>query len=88
MSGGYQPIIDAEETMGNKVQSDFLFAQPSLVSGVARVFDLWGQYDDYNRSETTHEADAKAIAADWLIVGQDMSDAIQHHDDESELQVA
>ncbi len=74
--------------MGNKVKSDFLFAQPSLASGAARVFDLWGQFDDYNRSETTLEADARAIASDWLIVGQDISDAMERHDDESELQVA
>jgi hypothetical protein len=72
--------------MGNKVKSDFLFAQPSLASGVARVFDLWGQFDDYNRSETTVEADAKAIASDWLVVGQDLSDAMEQ--DESKLQVA
>ena len=74
--------------MGNKVESDFLFAQPSLASGAARVFDLFGQFDEYNRSETPLEADAKAIAADWLIVGQDLSDAIEYDDDESELQVA
>jgi hypothetical protein len=72
--------------MGNKVKSDFLFAQPSLASGVARVFDLWGQFDDYNRSETTVEADAKAIASDWLVVGQDLSDAMEQ--DESKLQIA
>lgn len=61
--------------MNRKVQSDFLFAQPGSLSGVARAMDLWGQFDDYNRSETPEEADAKAIAADWLVVGQDISDA-------------
>ncbi|MGA2250799.1 hypothetical protein [Terracidiphilus sp.] len=50
--------------MESQVKSDFLFAQPSFVSGAARVFDMFGQFDDYNRSETTEEADAKAIAAD------------------------
>jgi hypothetical protein len=74
--------------MGNEVKSDFLFAQPSLASGAARVLDLWGQFDEYNRSETTLEADARAIAADWLIVGQDLADAIEHHEDQDELQVA
>ena len=74
--------------MGHKVKSDFLFAQPSLASGAARVFDLFGHFDEYDQSETPLEADAKAIAADWLIVGQDLSDAIEHHEDESELQVA
>jgi len=68
--------------MGNKVKSDFLFAQPSFASGAARVFDLFGQFDEYNISDTTAEADAKAIAADWIVVGQDMSDAIEQSDSE------
>ena len=72
--------------MGNKVKSDFLFAQPSFASGVARVFDLFGQFDEYNRSETPEEADAKAIAADWLVVGQDIADSIEQN--ESETQAA
>lgn len=74
--------------MGNKVKSDFLFAQPSLSSGAARVFDLFGQFDEYNESATPLEADAKAIAADWLIVGQDIADVIEHDEESSELQVA
>ena len=74
--------------MNRKVQSDFLFAQPSFASGAARVLDLWGQFDDYNRSETRLDADARAIASDWLIVGQDLSDAIEQHEDESDLQAA
>jgi len=72
--------------MGNKVNSDFLFAQPSFASGAARVFDLFGQFDEYNRSETPEEADAKAIASDWIVVGQDLADAIEQS--ESEMQAA
>jgi hypothetical protein len=72
--------------MGKKVKTDFLFAQPSFASGAARVFDLWGVFDDYNISETTMEADERAIAADWLIVGQDISDAMEQN--ETELKVA
>jgi hypothetical protein len=74
--------------MNRKIQSDFLFAQPSYASGAARLVDLWGQFDDYNRSDSPAEADANAIAADWLIVGQDLSDAIAFNDDASELRVA
>ena len=62
--------------MEKKVKSDFLFAQPSFASGAARALDLWGVLDDYNISSTTLEADEKAIAADWIIVGQDLSDAM------------
>jgi hypothetical protein len=68
--------------MVKKVQSDFLFAQPSFGSGAARVFDLWGQFDEYNRSDTPVEADAKAIASDWLVVGQDIYEAIEHYESE------
>lgn len=72
--------------MGNKVKSDFLFAQPSFASGAARVFDLFGQFDEYNRSETPEEADAKAIASDWMVIGQDLANAIEQN--ESEVQAA
>ncbi|HTW62871.1 MAG TPA: hypothetical protein VMD55_13775 [Terracidiphilus sp.] len=72
--------------MVKKVKSDFLFAQPSLASGAARAFDLWGRLDEYNRSNTPFEADSKAIAADWFVIGQDIYDAIEYH--ESECKVA
>jgi hypothetical protein len=68
--------------MMKNIKSDFLFAQPSFASGAARVLDLWGELDDYNRSETSLEADAKAIAADWFIIGQDIYDAIEQHESE------
>lgn len=72
--------------MGNKVKSDFLFAQPSFASGAARVFDLFGQFDEYNKSETPGEADAKAIASDWIVIGQDLADAIEQN--KSEMKAA
>ena len=53
------------------------------MSGAARVFDLWAQFDEYNRSESPFEADAKALAADWLLVGQDIYDVIEQHESES-----
>jgi hypothetical protein len=73
--------------MGIRVKSGFLFADPSFMSGAARVFDLWAQFDDYNRSDTPAEADAKAIAADWLVVGQDISDAAETCVAETESEV-
>jgi hypothetical protein len=65
-----------------KVKTDFLFAQPSFMAGAARVLDLWATFDDYNRSETPAEADAKALAADWLVAGQDIRDAINQFESE------
>lgn len=50
--------------------ADFLFAQPSAISGAARSFDLWGQYDHYNVSRSGRQADARALYNDWRAVGQ------------------
>jgi len=68
--------------MNQKVRTDFLFAQPSFASGAVRILDLWGVFDDYNRSASPQEADGKAIAADWLVVGQEIHDALKREDDE------
>jgi hypothetical protein len=62
--------------MVNRLQSGFLVADPSLVSGAARLLDWWGLYDAYNVSRNGQEADAKAMFADWRIVGQDLADAM------------
>jgi hypothetical protein len=62
--------------MDYKVQTGFLFARPSFTAGAASTLDLWGQFAAYNRSETSAEADANAIFADWAVVGQDISDAM------------
>ena len=71
--------------MGKQVKSDFLFAQPSFASGAARILALWGQLDDYNISATTLEADEKAIAADWLVVGQDLANVKEQFESEQKV---
>jgi len=68
--------------MGSKVKSDFLVAHPSLSSGAARLFDFYGLYDEYNISQTEAQADAMAAFSDWLIVGQDIREAIKQHEPE------
>ena len=62
--------------MGRKLKSDFLVAQPSLQSGVARLFDFYGLYDGYNRSPNEAQADAMALLSDWMIVGEDIDSAM------------
>jgi len=62
--------------MHSRVTSDFLVAQPSFVSGVARLLDWYGFYDAYNTSRTAGEADYRALLSDWCIVGQDIQDAM------------
>ncbi len=58
------------------MRPDFLFASPSWLSGAARGFDLAGLYDEYNESATGDEADAKALFADWRVVGQSLLNAV------------
>jgi len=57
--------------------SDFLFAHPSVWSGVARLMDLGGVFDEYNTSPTPEVADAQAMRADWLSVGDDLRAAME-----------
>ncbi len=53
-------------------RTDFLFATPSFSSGLARTLDLYGTFDEYNTSDSEAEADERAIASDWFVVGSDL----------------
>jgi len=68
----------------NRLRSDFLFAQPSYLSGAARILDIFGVFDSYNERPNPEEADAQAMYADWRITGQDIIDAVAAFDAEVE----
>lgn len=63
--------------MGKRAYSDFLAAQPSMLSGASRLLDWYGQFDEYNVSRTEMEADEKAQYSDWAMVGEDLSTAME-----------
>jgi len=64
--------------MSNKAsKTDFLFAQPSFLSGFARSLDICGTFDAYNRSADESSADLRAISSDWQVLGRDMKEAIK-----------
>jgi hypothetical protein len=54
----------------------FLFADPSLLYGVARMFDFEGTFTNYNYSRNRPEADARALYYDWHTVGQTLDEAM------------
>jgi len=58
-----------EHTM---ICTDFLFAMPSFVGGMASVLDLGATLTVYNECRTGEEADARAMACDWRVVGEDI----------------
>lgn len=58
------------------IESSILYSSPSFFKGIARSGDLFGQLDEYNYSDTEAEADNKALAWDWYVVGSDISQSM------------
>ena len=69
--------MDEDVIARTRVRSDFLVARPSLASGLARLCDLFGAFDVYNASPDGATADARAIRADWAVIGQDLRAAME-----------
>lgn len=59
-------------------ETSFLFASPSFIHGMASAVDIGGTLVIYNESRTTQEADARAMASDWAMVGKDIRSAAQN----------
>lgn len=70
----------------NMYQTDFLTAN-SFVIGMGSVFNLAGNYFEYNYSHTPEEADEIAIASDWQIIGEDIKQAISGYEKENHKQL-
>jgi len=66
--------------------SDFLFAQPSFLSGMASVLDLGGTLLEFNESLTPEQADHAAMMLDWRAIGEDMRRAMQQFAAESGIE--
>ena len=72
--------------MGNfHLQTGFLFANPSFISGAGRLLDLFGLFDEYNESLTEKQADNFALFSDWSMVGSDLCDAMAQYDYDAEI---
>jgi len=59
------------EIMGNEL-SGFLFARPSFIEGIARIFDFGGTLQEYNRSQSVNQADNRALRMDAEVIGDDL----------------
>lgn len=55
----------------------FLYAQPSLVEGIGRAFDLGHELTDYNFSLAPMQADEFALRLDIRAVGRDMHQGVE-----------
>ena len=61
-------------------QTDFLFATPCFIGGMASVLDLGTTLVVYNESKDSFEADTKAIGSDWIVTGNDIRAAMRKFD--------
>lgn len=68
----------------DRMASDFLFAQPSRLSGAARLLDLFCVFQLYNLSWSRPEADCRATFSDWVMVGGDLKRACDTYASQAE----
>ncbi len=60
-------------TTSKNFKTDFLLkSRGSFLLGLGSVLNLQGNYYQYNTSNSSREADYKAIASDWGVIGQDI----------------
>lgn len=52
-------------------RTDYLFPSPSFLIGVGSIFNICGNYFEYNLSETDLQADLRALLSDWLVIRKD-----------------
>lgn len=62
-------------TKTKKYKTNILFNRPTFIDGIASIFNISGNYFEFNYSESGEEADRKAIESDWGVVGNDILEA-------------
>ena len=62
--------------MNLNVRTDYLFPKTNFAVGLGSIVSVYGSYFEYNYSETNENADTRAIASDWQMVGKDIQEAI------------
>lgn len=57
--------------------SDFLVARPSVIEGMARIWDFGNTLNEYNNSPSDEIADEIALRMDWEAVGYYLRNAMR-----------
>lgn len=79
----YKNVTFLKQTIMNKnkdSRTDFLFSTPSFLTGAGSIFNLAGNYYEYNLSSSGEEADSRAMQCDWAMVGNDLSNALDAYE--------
>lgn len=57
-------------------KSNFLFPRTSMLHGIGSIFNVSGNYFEFDYSQSENEADYKAIENDWGVIGNDILSVI------------
>lgn len=68
------------------IYSDFLRRRPSFLTGLASIFDFAGNLHRYEY-DSGPDADARALAADWQAIGDDLWIAMGQFEEETGVRV-
>ena len=60
-----------------KYKTGFLYGKRNAIIGAGSIFNIAGNYFEYNYSKNGREADNKAIESDWMIIGNDLKEAFK-----------
>ena len=60
-----------------KFKTNNLFPRTNFLKGMGSVLNISGSYFDFDYGKSDAEADAKAIASDWGMVGQDFQHVLE-----------
>jgi hypothetical protein len=55
--------------------TDFLFSKAGLLVGAGSIYNIAGNYFNFNYSDSEHQADLKALRADWEMAAKDLQNA-------------
>ena len=58
-------------------KTDFLLPNNNFVRGWGSVLNLLGSYFEYNYSNSSKEADLKALESDWQNIGEDIRKSVE-----------
>jgi len=68
--------------MSNNGFRYYAFKLPSFFDGLANIFDLGGTLEEYySQFGNGYEEDLAALRSDWIVVGQDLRDAMATFED-------
>ena len=70
------------------MRTDYLFARPSFLRGVASLFDFAGALRQYNFMPDPRLSDEMAIRSDWQAVGDDLRQAMGQFEHEASREIA